>query len=247
MLRKHLYTLVAIAIVVLTAAAPASAQPLNWTLDVGEREEVETSESLSTWDEEIINITVADPGVLEIESEGMSAILLSGTEGVCGGGSRELPSSAALTKGRAALALRAGDYALKLIPHGASSVDYRVRADLADVCAGESGDDHGDTALCGTELCLSTSTNGSIGSYTDPDYDVFSFVVTSQASRTIESSGSTDVRAELFNEHGKRLAEDDDSGTDTNFQIIETLPAGRYFVRVEGENSATGAYSLSVQ
>ncbi len=247
MLRKHLYTLVAIAIVVLTAAAPASAQPLNWPLDVGDREEVETSESSSTWDEEIINITVASPGVLALDAEGLYAVLVSGEEGLCGGGDREIESSA-ITEGRTALALRAGDYELKLVPHGTSWYDYRLRVDLADVCAGESGDDHGDTALCSTELCLSTSTNGSIGSYTDPDYDVFSFVVTSQASRTIESSGSTDVRAELFDESGKRLAEDDDSGTGVNFQIVHpTLPAGRYFVRVEGENSATGAYSLSVQ
>jgi len=247
MLRKHLYTLVAVVAVLLAAAAPAPAQPLNWTLEAGDRQQAETSESSSTWDEEVVNITVSDPGVLELEGEGLSAVLVSGSEDLCGGGSRDLPGASALTKGRSGIPVRAGDYVLKLVPHGSSWYDYRLRADLADVCVGESGDDHGDTALCGTELCLSTSTNGSIGSYTDPDYDVFSFVVTSQASRTIESSGSTDVRGELFNEHGKRLAEDDDSGTDTNFQIIETLPAGRYFVRVEGENSATGAYSLSVQ
>jgi hypothetical protein len=241
-------SITAAAVVLLAAAAPLAAQPLDWSLNAGDREQVETSESLSTWDEEIINITVVDPGVLELEGEGLSAVLVSGSEDLCSG-TRELPNgSMALTRGRSGLPVRAGDYVLKLVPHGSVSVDYRLRADLADVCAGESGDDHGDTPLCSSELCLSTSTNGSIGSYTDPDHDVFSFVLASQGSTTVESSGSTDVRGELFDERGKRLAEDDDSALDgVNFKIIETLPAGRYFVRVEGEGSATGSYSLTVQ
>jgi hypothetical protein len=248
MLRNRLYAIAAVAVVLLAAAAPLTAQPLNWSLNAGDREEVETSESLSTWDEEIINLTVADPGVLMIDGEDLKAVLVSGSEDLCGGGSRDLPSGSAVTEGRAALPLRAGDYELKLVPYGTTWVDYRLRADLADVCAGESGDDHGDTPLCSSELCLSTSTNGSIGSYAEPDYDVFSFVVASYASRTIESSGSTDVRGELFDEQGKRWAEDDDSALDgVNFKLIETLPAGRYFVRVEGEASATGSYSLTVQ
>lgn len=239
------------AVALLVLAPSLSAQPLNWSLNAGERQEVQTTESITTWDEEIINITVADPGVLELEAEGTYIIGLSGSEDTdsCGSGSRELPNGwLAHTKGRASVPLRAGDYELRLIPHGTSTVDYRVRADLADVCAGESGDDYGDTALCSEEICVTSSaTSGVIGSYTDPDLDVFSFVLDSQASVTIESTGSTDVRAELFNERGKRLAEDDDSGSGVNFQIVESLPAGRYFVRVEGESSATGSYSLTVQ
>ena len=90
-------------------------------------------------------------------------------------------------------------------------------------------------------------TSGSIGSYTDPDYDFFSFVVDSEGSITVESTGSTDVYAELFNERGKRLASDDDSGSGVNFKITETLKAGRYFVRVEGTSGATGSYNISAQ
>ena len=253
MLRNRLsavFTTLLGAVALLVLAPSLSAQPLDWSLNAGDRQEVQTTESITTWDEEIINITVADPGVLELEAEGTYIIGLSGSEDVdCGGGSRELPNGwLAHTKGRASVPLRAGAYELRLIPHGTSTVDYRVRADLADVCAGESGDDYGDTALCSEEICVTSSaTSGVIGSYTDPDLDFFSFVLDSQASVTIESTGSTDVRAELFNERGKRLAEDDDSGSGVNFQIVQSLPAGRYFVRVEGEGSATGSYSLTVQ
>ena len=260
MLRKHLHKLsstalvtasaIALALVAMLApAAPASAQPESWTLNAGEREEVQTTESIETWDGEIINITVADPGVLELEAEGTYLLGLSGSEDVCGGGSRELPNGwLAHTRGRSSVPLRAGIYSLKLIPHGTATVDFRLRADLADVCAGESGDDYGDVALCSHEICVSSSaTSGVIGSYTDPDIDVFSFVLDSHATVTVESTGSTDVRAELFNERGKRLAEDDDTGSGVNFQIVQSLPAGRYFIRVEGSGSATGAYSLTVQ
>lgn len=237
-----------IALWVLAFASAVDAQPVSWTFDAGDREVAEASESLSTWDEGILNLTVNDPGVLIIDAEGTYIIAKSGEEDLCGGGSRELPNGwLAQTRGRSSVPVRAGEYSLQLVPHGSSTADYRVRVDHSDPCVGESGDDHGDTALCSTELCLSTSTAGSIGSYTDPDYDVFSFVVASTGSVTVESTGSTDVRAELFNERGKRLAEDDDSGSGVNFKIIETLKAGRYFVRVEGSSSATGSYNVSAQ
>lgn len=237
-----------IVVLALVFAGTVDAQPLSWTMGAGDREVAEADESLSTWDEGIVNITVTDPGVLNIDGEGTYIIALSGEEDLCGGGSRALPNGwLAQTKGRSAVPLRAGDYSLQLVPHGSSVAQYRVRVDHADPCAGEPGDDHGDTNLCSTDMCLSTSTGGIIGSYGDPDIDVFSFVIDSEGSMTIESSGSTDVRAALFNERGKKLAEDDDSGTGVNFQIVEDLDAGRYFVRVEGTSSATGAYSLSVQ
>lgn len=248
MLRKYNFMLYLCAAALLWSAAEADAQPTTWTMAAGDTEETEQEEDIDTWDEEIVNITVSDPGILSFETEGTYVIALSGEEDLCGGGSRDLPNGwQAQTKGRSSIPVRAGDYVFRLVPHGTVTADYRVRADLLDPCVGESGDDHGDTNLCSTELCLSTSTAGSIGSYTAPDYDVFSFFVDSEGSVTIESTGSTDVYAELFNERGKRLASDDDTGTGVNFKIIQTLPAGRYFVRVEGSSGATGSYNLSVQ
>ncbi len=248
MFRKDLIKLWMFAVVMLIAAGPLEAQPLSWTMGAGDQETAEEEEDGSTWDSGIINITVTDPGLLSLDAEGTYIIAKSGEEDLCGGGTRELPNGwMAQTQGRSSVPVRPGDYSLQLVPHGSTTVDYRVRADLTDACVGVSGDDHGDTNLCSTELCMSTSTAGSIGSYTDPDYDVFSFVVESEGSVVVESTGSTDVRAELFNERGKRLAEDDDSGSGVNFKITETLKAGRYFVRVEGTSGATGSYNVSAQ
>ena len=237
-------------VLVTLLALPSAAQPVSWTMNASDTKKEEKEENIDTWDDDIISLTTNDPGTLFFEVEGAYLLGVSGEEDICGGGSRDLPNGwFAKTEGRFALPLRSGSYSLKIIPHGASVADYRVEAELADVCALVSGDDHGDDSLCSTEICVtSTATSGNIGSYTDPDYDFFSFVLTSQGSVTIESTGSTDVMAELFNERGKRLAEDDDSALDgVNFKIVKSLPAGRYFVRVEGSSSATGNYSLTVQ
>lgn len=251
MLRNHEWLLgLSILALLVLSALPAAAQPVSWTLNAGDTQAEEEEENIDTWDNDIMNLTVNDPGVLHFDVEGSYLLGLSGEEDICGGGSRDLPNGwFAKTDGRFSLPLRAGSYSLKVIPHGSSVADYRIRGRLADVCQLVSGDDHGDDALCSTEICVTaSSTSGSIGSYTDPDYDFFSFVLTSQGSVTVESTGSTDVMAELFNERGKRIAEDDDSAADgVNFKITQTLPAGRYFVRVEGASGATGSYSLTVQ
>lgn len=241
--------LFAIALLVLSAV-PAAAQPVSWTLNAGDTAEEEEDTNIDTWDKDIMNLTVNDAGVLHFDVEGAYLLGLSGEEDLCGGGSRDLPNGwFAKTHGRFSLPLRAGSYALKVIPHGSTVADYRIAGRLADVCQLVSGDDHGDDALCSSEICVTaTATSGSIGSYTDPDYDFFSFVLTSQGSVTVESTGSTDVMAELFNERGKRLASDDDGAADgVNFKIVQSLPAGRYFLRVEGASGATGSYSLTVQ
>lgn len=231
-------------------ALPLAAQPISWTVNTTDTKTEEKEENIDTWDNETINLTTTDAGTMSFEVEGAYLLGISGEEDICGSGTRDLPNGwFARTDGRFALPLRKGTYVLKVIPHGTTVADYRIKAHLADVCAGVSGDDHGDDSLCSTDICVSaTATSGSIGSYTDPDYDFFSFVLTSQSSVTVESTGSTDVMAELFNERGKRLASDDDGAVDgVNFKIVQSLPAGRYFVRVEGASGATGSYSLTVQ
>src|SRR3712207_7803122 len=58
----------------------------------------------------------------------------------------------------------------------------------------------------------------------------------------VESTGSTDVEADLYDAGRSLVASDDDSGTGDNFKITQSLSAGRYYVRAKGAN---GSYSRS--
>jgi hypothetical protein len=242
MLRNNL-RLAVFVLTVLCAGVTAAAQPINWSFSASSLHATESDEDIDTWDEDIINITVTEPGVLNIDAEGTDIKGKSGSEDLCGGGSRTLVGGwFGPTDRGVSIPVRAGDYVLKLNPHGTTSVNHRVRAELLDACAGESGDDHGDIPVCATELCSGTSANGSIGSYTDPDYDYFSFAITSAATVDVDSSGSTDVAGDLFDENGVLLASDGESTT--NFSISESLTPGRYVVRVRPVGTATGSYSV---
>ncbi len=67
----------------------------------------------------------------------------------------------------------------------------------------------------------------------------------------IDTRGSTDVVMKLFgpNSETALIAEDDDSGVDTNALITRELVAGQYFVQVRHYNRASGKgkYSIKVQ
>lgn len=243
MLRKSTIVLTLFALVAL-CAPPAEAQ-LNWTLSAGESQEDDQDTDPNDWDNDVLNLTLDQPGVLHVQARGTDFTGSSGSEDVCGGGSRSIGSLFSQTSGSHSIPLRAGDYTFDIDPHGVATwVRYRLKVRLLDDCSGVAGDDHGDMLLCATEMCLSTSTDGNVGSYTGGDVDYLSFVLSSSETVTVESSGSTDVVGELYDEDGTLLAEDDDSGSGDNFSFTESLAAGRYFVRVTGYGGATGDYSV---
>ena len=80
--------------------------------------------------------------------------------------------------------------------------------------------------------------------------DVYSFNATQIATYTIVTSGSTDTFLTLNgpNNQNSFISQDDDSGPDTNSQIVRVLTPGLYYVRVRHYSpSGTGAYGVSVQ
>lgn len=246
-IRTILFTL--IGLLVLGSGASLEAQAHNLTLTLDSLLEAEDDEDPNTWDSDVVNLTVDDPGVLLIEAAGADVEGASGSEDKCGGSRSVGASWLPLTQGARSIHLRPGDYSLDILPHDPTTwIEHRIRFRLRDYC-GSSCDDHCDNKLCSSEICFSsTATSGEIEDVQGDDEDFFSFVVTSDStSVTIESTGSTDVEADLYDENGKRLASDDDSGSGTNFKIVETLDAGRYFFRVRGVNSALGTYSVTVQ
>lgn len=243
MLRKPLFGLVLVALV--ASWAPLAVADYNWSLAAGDSQEDTQDTDPVDWDDDVLNLTLTQPGVLHIQARGTAFTGSSGSEDVCGGGSRNIGSLFSQTNGSHSIPLRAGDYTFDIGPHNVATwVRYRLKVRLLDDCSGVAGDDHGDMLLCATEMCLSTSTNGNIGGYTGGDVDYLSFVLSSSQTVTVESSGSTDVVGELYDEGGTLLAEDDDSGSGDNFSITESLAAGRYFVRVTGYDGATGNYAV---
>jgi hypothetical protein len=81
--------------------------------------------------------------------------------------------------------------------------------------------------------------------------DLFRFTAAADGRHIIDTRGQTDVVMKLFgpNSETALVAEDDDSGVDTNARIAADLIAGDYFVQVRHYNrdGGTGNYSILVR
>ncbi len=110
---------------------------------------------------------------------------------------------------------------------------------------GGGGDDHGNSRSTASVLRLGGSVSGQINPAGDVDYFRFD-VFTRTEVRIYSTSGSgLDPVAELYNSRGSRLAYNDDGGGDRNFEIVQTLNSGTYYVRVRAYgNNHTGNYTL---
>jgi hypothetical protein len=91
-------------------------------------------------------------------------------------------------------------------------------------------------------------TSASIGK--PGEEDLFKFQVVKAGRYVIDTKGNTDVVMKLFGPNSKTnlIAEDDDSGIDTNARIIASLIPGEYFVQIRHWNrqGGTGNYSIAV-
>jgi hypothetical protein len=79
--------------------------------------------------------------------------------------------------------------------------------------------------------------------------DLFQFTVKTGGPHIIDTRGPTDVVMKLFGPDSPTavIAEDDDSGVDTNARIHANLIPGRYFVQVRHYNRATGMGNYTVK
>lgn len=197
---------------------------------------------IDEWSGEVIKIQTTRPGVLAIEAVGTSAqsALYAGASS----GPHPLVDTTQLGNGLPELqsVIAPGLHCIQVIPPVGATGAYTVEATFIDVCHLNNIDDHGDSFLCSTALTLGNSASGEIDSGTTSDHDVFTFVLTSSATVSIESTGSTDVEAGLYDNLGDLLDSDDDNGSGSNFLILESLAAGTYYVRVVGSD---GAYGVS--
>ena len=103
----------------------------------------------------------------------------------------------------------------------------------------------GDDLASAAPLALATPVEAAI----DPagDIDVFRIEITEIGTLSVGSSGSTDTRANLRDEQGNLLAENDDQDSfNLNFRISGQLDPGVYFVEVfhYDVDNGTGGYSI---
>ncbi|MGH7796106.1 MAG: M12 family metallopeptidase [Candidatus Binatia bacterium] len=109
----------------------------------------------------------------------------------------------------------------------------------------------GETTSTAVELEVNAKkrTTASIGKFGEED--LYRFTAPRDGRYRIDTRGPTDVVMKLFgpNSQTALIAEDDDSGVDTNARIITDLLAGQYFVQVRHYNRASGKgnYSIKVQ
>jgi hypothetical protein len=107
----------------------------------------------------------------------------------------------------------------------------------------------GGTTTDAIELKVNASrrTRASIGKIGEED--LFRFTAKSDGTYVINTRGPTDVVMKLFgpNSETALIAEDDDSGVDTNARIAARLIAGEYFVQVRHYNRACGMGKYSIK
>lgn len=196
------------------------------------------------WDGEILRIQTVLPGVLTLEGVGTaSQTSLYSNDG----SGPEMLDSAELgdSLGDLNVVVPAGYHCVEVAPPPSSTGDFEVQATFTDVCHLGDVDDHGDSFICATSVTVGgSSASGEItSSNTTNDVDMFKFVLSSSATVTITSTGSTDVQGNLYDADGMLLDSDDDSGTGSNFEITQSLAAGTYYVQVKGSD---GSYGLSI-
>jgi len=96
------------------------------------------------------------------------------------------------------------------------------------------------------EVNAGSRTQASIGKVGEED--LFRFTAAADGSYVVDTRGPTDVVMKLFgpNSETALIAEDDDSGIDTNASISADLIAGDYFVQVRHYNRASGMGNYSI-
>lgn len=104
-------------------------------------------------------------------------------------------------------------------------------------------DDHGDTRATATVVTANSTTGGNLETEGDEDY--FRIDLATGGLLSVQTTGNMDTRGMLFDSQGVLLQEDDDKGTDVNFRLAASLPAGTYFIGVRHyDGYGTGAYQL---
>jgi Astacin (Peptidase family M12A)/Bacterial pre-peptidase C-terminal domain len=134
---------------------------------------------------------------------------------------------------------------------GTKANDVLSAMDKAFIAGAKMYPKTGGTTSDATELQVNAKrrTQASIGKVGEED--LYRFSAGTNGRYVIDTRGPTDVVMKLFgpNSETALIAEDDDSGLDTNAKIAANLVAGNYFVQVRhySRKYGTGKYSVKVR
>ena len=106
-------------------------------------------------------------------------------------------------------------------------------------------DDHGATVATATPLVVGGDVQGRLGA--SDDADLFEVTLAGAGTLTLQSTGGSDLAAQLEDGAGVVLASDDDGGGWYNFKIVRALGPGTYYLRVRHCCSGTGDYSVTAE
>ncbi|MCG8542301.1 MAG: leucine-rich repeat domain-containing protein, partial [Clostridia bacterium] len=135
--------------------------------------------------------------------------------------------------------LTAGDYYLQVSGHE----DFDVGKYSIKVIT----DDYSNTFETAENINIGSIINAAINDLYDAD--MFRFTVDVPGIYTITSDldleGAADTYAVLFDDNKEDIEEDDDSGSGLNFEMVEYLEKGTYYLKVEGY--AVGNYRIAIK
>ena len=195
-------------------------------------------------DVDYFRVTVTQAGTLTVETSGTTdthGSLLSAT----GTTLAENDDAGTDDNFRIVYEVTAGTYYVAVRGYDANETGaYTLQTGFTT--ARPASDDHGDTLGRATRVGLNSTTAGSIEHADDTDY--FRITVTQAGTLTVETTGTTDTYGYLQNAAGTTLAENDDGGGGRNFQIVEAVTTGTYYVEVEGfDENDIGPYAFRVR
>ena len=103
-------------------------------------------------------------------------------------------------------------------------------------------DDHGDTYKVATDIFLNSSETGQIDSAEDVDY--FRLEIPEPGGLTVYTTGVLDTIGSIEDDTGVAFIEGDQGGEGNNFRIVCAAKPETYYIRVRGNQGATGPYTL---
>ena len=125
------------------------------------------------------------------------------------------------------------------------------KVDRAYIASAEAYPQTAPTVDDATEIKVNATKRTSAAIGKAGEEDLFKFTVTTGGNHVIDTRGPTDVVMKLFGPDTQTsvIAEDDDSGVETNARIRASLIPGLYYVQVRHYNKASGVgnYSVKVQ
>ena len=112
---------------------------------------------------------------------------------------------------------------------------------VASNCSGEPAND---LIWCARPVRGPGGISGELDTELGIDHDYFTFRLSESSIVRFFTTGSADTAGTLFDAQGQPLQFADEGGGDENFSLVAFLPAGVYFLRVDGAFGTTGKYTL---